>query len=220
MDTVLRNIFLSNMLLFFDFDGTIADSLSIAEEVIAELGAEFGLPPADKAQLLEWKTKSIPDLLRLTGISWTQIPQIMIKAKAAFNEKIEFVPLFEGMKTLMESLHEKGHELHILTSNSKQNVQHILDKNVLTVFHAIHAPNVLFGKAKVIRSVMKKRKQTPENTWMIGDEIRDIQAAKEAGVKSVAVSWGFNHESLLVQANPDFLVHTPEALRLCFLDIC
>lgn len=201
------------MLIFFDFDGTIADSLMIAEEVIAELGAQYGLPPADRKQLLEWKTKSIPELMQLTGISWTQMPGIMIKAKAAFKVRIESVPLFEGMKEVLESLHGNGHELHILTSNSRENVNHLLKKNNLTFFKKVHAPNLLFGKAGIIRSVIQKQGYFFENVWMVGDEIRDIQAAKEAGVKSVAVTWGFNHTDLLALSNPDFLVHSPSELQ-------
>ncbi len=206
------------MLIFFDFDGTIADSLTIAEEVIAELGSEYGIPPADKVQLLEWKTKSIPELMKITGIAWTQMPGIMLKAKAAFKEKIESVPLFGGMKEVLETLNEYGHELHILTSNSRENVNHILQKNKLIVFNKIHTPNLLFGKAKIIRSEIKKKAYTQEKVWMIGDEVRDIQAAKEAGIKSAAVTWGFNHTDLLAQSLPDFLVNTPEELQQILLD--
>ena len=41
---------------------------------------------------------------------------------------------------------------------------------------------------------------------------RDIIAAKKVGVRSVAVSWGYNSESALKDLQPDILVKTPEQL--------
>ena len=46
--------------------------------------------------------------------------------------------------------------------------------------------------------------------WMIGDEARDIKASKKSGIKSIAVTWGFQDEATLRRLNPDFIVKTPE----------
>lgn len=197
------------MLIFFDFDGTIADSLQIAEEVIHELGPRYGLPPADREKLLEWKSYSVPRLLKETGIAWTQLPQIMLQAHRAFQARVEQVPLVEGMREVVLELHAQDHELRILTSNSTENVQFILDKYGLNVFAGIHAPNALFGKAAVINKIRKRKQLSADEIFMIGDEHRDIQAANEAGVRSIAVTWGFNTTELLQTANPTYCVAKP-----------
>jgi phosphoglycolate phosphatase-like HAD superfamily hydrolase len=47
---------------------------------------------------------------------------------------------------------------------------------------------------------------------MVGDSASDIHAAKEAGVKSIAVTWGHQSAKTLLRANPDYLVHSPTEL--------
>lgn len=203
-------------LIFFDFDGTIADSLAVAEEVIHEIGPEFGLPPASRAELLEWKSKSVLRLMEITGISWLQIPKIMQRAQASFQQKREQVPIIAGMKEVLQTLSTMEYELHILTSNSQKNVKYLLEKYEIPFFTAIHAPNALFGKAAVIKKISKPLQLAPTQIWMVGDEVRDVAAGNEARVQSVAVTWGFNSKSLLLTENPTFCVETPEALLRLF----
>ena len=46
----------------------------------------------------------------------------------------------------------------------------------------------------------------------IGDETRDIQAAKKAGIRSAAVTWGYNSRKALEAQSPDYLIHSPQEL--------
>ena len=59
---------------------------------------------------------------------------------------------------------------------------------------------------------MKQENIKPEESIYIGDETRDIDAAKRSRVKAIAVSWGFNSQQILAEHNPDFLVHKPKEL--------
>jgi len=47
----------------------------------------------------------------------------------------------------------------------------------------------------------------------VGDETRDIEAAKAAGFQSVAVTWGYNSKKVLENARPDFIVEDFSALE-------
>jgi phosphoglycolate phosphatase-like HAD superfamily hydrolase len=51
-----------------------------------------------------------------------------------------------------------------------------------------------------------------EAVFMIGDSVSDIQAARKAGVKSIAVGWGHQSLSKLVAARPDAIVRLPGEL--------
>ena len=46
----------------------------------------------------------------------------------------------------------------------------------------------------------------------MGDETRDVEAAKKANIKVVAVTWGFNSPEALAKENPDFLINHPSEL--------
>ncbi|HLB58081.1 MAG TPA: HAD hydrolase-like protein, partial [Gammaproteobacteria bacterium] len=49
-------------------------------------------------------------------------------------------------------------------------------------------------------------------TFYIGDETRDIQAAKKNHIYSIAVTWGFNNKKVLAAEKPDFLIDNPKEL--------
>ena len=46
----------------------------------------------------------------------------------------------------------------------------------------------------------------------VGDEVRDIKAARQAGVAMAAVTWGFHRRELLAPCRPDYLLERPEEL--------
>jgi AHBA synthesis associated protein len=54
---------------------------------------------------------------------------------------------------------------------------------------------------------------------MVGDSASDIRAAKEAGVKSIAVGWGHQSAETLLRARPDILTHSPSELREAILKL-
>ncbi|WP_204989362.1 HAD hydrolase-like protein [Sporohalobacter salinus] len=61
----------------------------------------------------------------------------------------------------------------------------------------------------------EKLKGNKNSTCYIGDTTKDIQAAKNAGFKSVAVTWRMNEQSDLEQIEPDLIVlHTKELLKV------
>ncbi len=199
-------------LIFFDFDGTIADSLEVAVAVLQEIAPILKMATPTRAQVMDWKTKGIAELMRLMGISLFQIPKIVKVARESFHKRAGEVEIMAGMAEILEDFAQKGYEMHIVSTNAEKNIRFILDKYQITAFSAIHTPSALFGKEAVIRKVRKKMGFAPENTYMIGDEVRDIEAAQKAGVQAVAVTWGFNHKSLLVAAKPDFLIENVKDL--------
>jgi phosphoglycolate phosphatase-like HAD superfamily hydrolase len=55
-----------------------------------------------------------------------------------------------------------------------------------------------------------------ESTWMIGDTVGDIRAARQAGVNAVAVTWGWQSLETLESARPNLIFEQPEALHRYF----
>ena len=79
-------------------------------------------------------------------------------------------------------------------------------------FDAIVGGVSLFKKAGELKKIKKQYSIDHNDIVYVGDETRDIIAAKKVGVRSVAVSWGYNSESALKDLQPDILVKTPEQL--------
>jgi phosphoglycolate phosphatase-like HAD superfamily hydrolase len=59
---------------------------------------------------------------------------------------------------------------------------------------------------------MEKMQTAPQQTVMIGDAVSDILMARKTGARTIAVSWGFQSEKRLKQADPDALARKPEDL--------
>ena len=74
----------------------------------------------------------------------------------------------------------------------------------------------LFGKEHKIKKIIKKEKINPRDVIYVGDEIRDISAAKLANIKIAIVSWGYNSLDSLVSHEPDFVMNDPyDLLEMC-----
>ena len=100
----------------------------------------------------------------------------------------------------------------ILTSTSEENVRKFLKKNKLELFDFIYSGSSIFGKHKVMKSLLKKQKLKRKEVIYVGDETRDIEAAKKAKVKIISVTWGFNTKQILKKQKPDFLIDKPKEL--------
>ena len=79
------------------------------------------------------------------------------------------------------------------------------------VFDFIYS-GTTFGKSKVINKLLNQNNINPQQAIYVGDETRDIEAARKSNIRAIAVSWGFNSKELLAAQNPDFLIHQPNEL--------
>ncbi len=114
----------------------------------------------------------------------------------------------------MPELRKQSDHFGILTSNSVENVELFLKHHGLQdVFSFVSSTSKLTGKAKHLRSICRTFSIEADDIIYIGDEIRDVKAAKKAGVPVAAVGWGFNSPEALVGANPNFLFHEPTELH-------
>ncbi|PSB39723.1 carotenoid oxygenase [filamentous cyanobacterium Phorm 46] len=198
--------------IIFDFDGTLADTIDILLSISNRLSAEFGFKSATKEELAQLSNLTSSQILRYSGISIFKFPLLIRKLKAELHNEIPNIQLFPGIKEVLLELTKLGFQLGIITSNSRENVLALLEINGLQGTFTFIYSGSTFGKHKVIKKWLKKEHINPEKVIYVGDETRDIDAAKKTGIKIIAVSWGFNSKSALAAQNPDFLIERPQQL--------
>jgi phosphoglycolate phosphatase len=200
--------------IIFDLDGTLADSISVLLEIINEMkiiNRELTYTDYEKA-----KDLSVPAILKEFNIPLLKAPGLLVKGRGELTKRIEEVPFFAGMDKVVQSL-AKDHRLFVMSSNSLENVQKFLELHgIRQSFEDVHGGVGIFSKAKMLKKIVKTHKMDSAETYYVGDEVRDIEAAKKAGLRSIAVTWGFNGEHFLRAHNPDYLVRTPKALQDVF----
>lgn len=197
----------------FDFDGTIAGTQDAIVRIINRLSEEFGYKPASQEELAQIRNLSSREIVKQSGISIFKIPFLLRRVKLELGKEITGLEPVQGIEQALFELRNQGNRLGIVTSNVKENVIAFLENNNLQeLFDFIYSGTTLFGKQKVIMQLLKQNHLVPEAVVYIGDETRDIDAAKKSQVKVIAVSWGFNSQSALAKHQPDFLIDDPKKL--------
>jgi len=197
--------------LLFDFDGTLADSFGVVVDIFYELtGHERIEDPATIAHLRHLPLMQAAKELHVTPM---QVPRLLIKGRKMMSERIDQVPPFEGTAETLKVLHDLGHDMYVMSSNSAHNVEAFLRANNLDqYFVRVYGGIGLLNKAAAIKKVMRQIGLHPESCVYIGDEARDVDGAKRAGVHMIAVGWGYNDPELLKAHNPDSVVYEPKEI--------
>jgi phosphoglycolate phosphatase len=196
----------------FDFDGTLADSLGAIVAITNRLAPEFGYAPTPPDQLETLKALSPRQVIWQSQISVLKIPALLRRLRRELRSHIDQVPLCAGLRPVIADL-VQHHTLSVLTSNDPANVRVFLAAHGLAdCFGDITGGGTLFGKARLIRRVLAQQGWDPATVIYVGDEVRDVEAARAVGIPIAAVTWGFNSRDLLSSANPDWLVDDPREL--------
>jgi len=193
----------------FDFDGTIADTLPCLWQIGAGLAAEAGYPSLPALEKL--RQMSSQEVLAELGIPLIHLPWVVRRLRRELYRRIPEVPVCLGMKAALQSLHARGWVLGIVTSNSTRNVRAFLRHHEMEPwFSVIHSESSLLGKSRILGRLIHQHQW--QNVVYVGDETRDVLAAKTIGIPGVAVAWGFNTVLALENAEPQALALTPAEL--------
>ena len=204
---------MSVKVILFDFDGTLADTLTAIVKISNSLAEEFGYQPTSTEKLEQIRHLSSREIIKQSGISRFKIPFLLKKVQKGLREDIKSLTPIPGIIDVLNDLKSEGYQLGILTSNSADNVNLFLENNSwVKLFDFVDSGSPILGKEKVIRKFLKKHNLNPADVIYVGDETRDIEAAKKNNIQVVAVSWGFNYKEVLAQYKPDFLIDEPQDL--------
>ena len=198
--------------LIFDFDGTIADTLPFAVNTALELNRELKLVEQDKINIEKFRGMDSEEFYGSLGISKFKLFLYTFKFLKRLNINIEGLETFKGLPEVLRELKEKGIILGIVTSNTKNCVKKFIKDDKIEYFDFIKQCYFLFGKGRKIKKVIRRLGLKRDEVIYIGDETRDIKAARDAGVKIASVTWGYNVENILSEHKPDFLIRRPVEL--------
>jgi len=195
----------------FDFDGTIADTFRVSIGIFERMTKRND--NFSEAEIEHLRGLSGLQVVRELRIRPWLVPFMLIRGRSMMRRSLKKIAIFEGIKPLIIDLHKRGVPLYITSSNSTGNILKFLQTHDMDRYFVRVYGNVgLFGKARALRQVLKTNQLRPEQVTYIGDETRDIEAAKHVGIRSVAVTWGFNSAALLKTHEPDALAKTSAEL--------
>jgi phosphoglycolate phosphatase-like HAD superfamily hydrolase len=197
----------------FDFDGTIADTLSLSIRLYNELAPKYKTQTVDTVLASKLRDLSAAEIFARSGLSPLKLPFFVAEIQAAMTKQLGTVAIFPDLKSVLLTLKKAGHTLGIVTSNSAENVQQFLTTQELTgLFTVIAAEKNFWGKGAKLSQVIQRQNFKLSETYYIGDEVKDISAARTAQIPIISVTWGFNSVTALSKLQPDFIVTEPAEL--------
>lgn len=202
--------------LIFDFDGTLADTLAFTVNAATEINRSLHLLSDEKIDFEKFRSTDTVEFFKDLEIPAYKLLFFLYKYQRKQSKEIKNVKIFEQLPEVLSELTKNGIGIGIATSNSTKNVKLFLKNNNIEIFNFIYSSIDYFHKNKIIERAVKKYGMSKDNVIYVGDEIRDIKAAREAGVKVASVTWGYNFESVLSKYKPDFIINRPVELLQLF----
>jgi phosphoglycolate phosphatase len=196
----------------FDFDGTIADSMRQMLVAYNSIAPALNLELITEDRVAELRTLTPHEAMRAMNVSMWKLPRIMTAVRSAMRGTMNEVEPFPGIADALRELWRLGCKTAIVSSNSEPNIRALLARHDLDHFEAFSCGASMFGKAARLRKLTKHPKLAGSRFFYIGDETRDVTAARDAGLLSISVTWGYAVAPTLAAQNPTHLVDTPAEL--------
>jgi len=192
---------MSVRLAIFDFDGTLADTFPVFRDVFDTVIERFALrrPTADEVEWL--RRQPTADILRWLGVPMWQLPAIMRFARTRMQARASEITLFPGIAPLLAELAAAETRIAVVSSNAERTVRTVLGPTLMAQVSALRCGVGLLGKASRLRGVMRRERVDAAEVVFVGDEERDVTAARGAGVRAIAVAWGYADPSALAHAD-------------------
>jgi phosphoglycolate phosphatase len=203
-----------------DLDGTLVDSAPGIVQTISFTLREMGQPVPPIAELLHWVGPPLPESFHLLG----GIPRSDVDtALAIYRERYVDIgaydaKLFDGVGALLRDLKARNTTLALATS--KPHTPAILMLEHFTLAHHFDVIATAWDdetrgeKPLIVGDALKELNEKGHNIdsiVMVGDRIHDVDGAREHGIPSIIVGWGYGTGNEWSHA--DFVAHTPRQLR-------
>lgn len=195
----------------FDLDGTIVDSVELIivsfQHAIREvLGREIS-----REESIIWVGRPLREQMALFS---PEHADELVAAYREFNhrEHDRMLKLYDGVLNLLDGLRSARTKLGLVTSKSRYTTQMAFDlTGIESYFDASVCADESPGNKpspEPILACLEQLGADAGDAAYVGDSPADLQAARAAGVRAIAVTWGVFDRATLEAEKPDVLVHT------------
>jgi phosphoglycolate phosphatase len=204
----------------FDLDGTLVDSIA---DIVAHLNAalvDHGLAARDIADIGEWVGYGAEQLVVRAVPREDLVTPVLATFRARYRARpVIDTRVYEGLAAVLDTLaaryrlavlSNKPHELTVEVCGA------LLSRWPFKVIHGQRADRPRKPDPAALLAVAAELDLDVTRCVLVGDSEVDVATARAAGAPSIGVSWGLRPLSVLSDARPDYLVHTPRELDLLF----
>lgn len=202
-------------LVIFDFDGTLANSFPWFVQMVNSVAVKYKFKPVADEEVDGLRSLSAMQLIRHLEIPLWKMPMIANHMRQLMKQDREGIRRFDGVDETLAKLHQAGVTLALVTSNSYENVLHVLGAENVARMSYVECSVSMLGKRARYQKVVKQSGFQLAEVISIGDEIRDIEASHQARIPFGAVAWGYTHIDALRDHKPaEVFMHMDDILKL------
>lgn len=191
-------------LAIFDLDGTLVDSFPWFLRTINGVADRFGFRRVTEEDVEGLRHATSREILSRLEVPLWKLPAIARHARRLKADAAAEISLFAGVEAMLRTLAENGVQLALVTSDSEANAREKLGE-AAALFSYFDCAASLFGKPAKFRRVIRRAGVDLGRVIAIGDEVRDIEAARAVGIACGAVCWGYAAPAALRALAPDHI---------------
>lgn len=194
----------------FDVDGTLLDTTEFIYQAFEHAFKTHKVDSITREHVKKFMGKPLTEIYQILAPSMDST--ILADSHRSFQkENLHLSKPYLKVEETLEKLKQAGIKMAVITSRSNISSVHTLDLAGISHYFEIIISSEDVKKLKPdpesIFKVLKVLQIKPEEAVMIGDTYADVQAGKNAGTKTIAVSYGFHGEEVK-KHNPDYMVYS------------
>ena len=206
------------MILFFDLDGTICDTLADLAGAVNATLEEYGFPRHEVAEYRKMVGNGLRRLLlRALPGDETEKKNGLVKMypfllKYYKEHLLDHTGPYPGVQEVLSKLREAGCRLYVNTNKPQQEAAGIVDSIFPGVFAGVYGQREGFPlkpDPSVVIRIAEEEGVSPAECWYIGDSDVDVETARNAGMRVIGCSWGFQGAEKLKQCGADAVICSP-----------
>lgn len=202
--------------IIFDLDGTLLDTLSDITNSINHVLEENNYPTKTLEEVrksLGYGSFSLVKDSLSKDVSEEEIIKVYNQyVKHYTNNNNILTKPYEDILTLLKLLKANKYLIAITSNKMQEAVTTLNEKtflNLVDVAIGERTGVALKPNPEMIFIAIRELGLTPEEVLFVGDTEVDLQTAKNANIKAVAVTWGFRDKKDLLKEKPDYIIKTP-----------
>ena len=189
-------------IVIFDMDGTLIDSKKDITISINHVRKEhYGLPPLDEQFIVDainMPVRNLPELFYNTPLYQEKDRHLF--EEHYFQQCVKSPYLYDGVGELLEKLKAKHVSLNVATNAptlfAKRMLTHLGVSDMFDIIIGADEAGASKPDPKMLDIILSNYGYSfmPHKAWMVGDNSKDIDAAKNVNIDSIFATWGFAKE--------------------------
>ncbi|GAB5500352.1 MAG: HAD-IA family hydrolase [Pseudohongiellaceae bacterium] len=200
------------MLVIFDWDGTLLNSLAKIAHCMQLAAEDAGLEPCPEDEIRGIIGLGLPEAVATLYPELTKAPTQILSERYSHHFQLkdsrpcEFYP---GVRETLEVLKSDGHHIAVATGKSRRGLDRVLGNlGWEGYFHATRCADETRSKPHpmMLSELLAELDTGVEDALMVGDTEFDLSMAGQLGMRRVGVSYGAHPHERLSRHQPEAIV--------------